>query len=96
MNWDNIKFSVRDVIIIIVFVISQVVTATSFILIMKGDIRTLVSGQQRMEGKQDKQDDEQKAFRAKSEAEWTEMKVRVSILEQKITNIQIEQDARRN
>jgi len=92
MNWDNIRFTSRDV----VMILANVITATSFILIMKGDIHTLVTGQQRMEAMQTKSDDEQKAFRAKTEAEWTEMKVRVSILEQKVTNIQIEQDAKHN
>lgn len=92
MNWDNIRFTSRDM----VMILANVITATSFVLIMKGDIHTLVNGQQRMEAMQSKQDDEQKAFRAKTEAEWTEMKVRVSILEQKVTNIQIEHDAKRN
>lgn len=92
MNWDNIRFTGRDMIL----VLGQVITATSFVLIMKGDIRTLVTGQQRMEAMQTKQDDEQKAFRAKTEVEWTEMKVRVSILEQKVTNLQIEFDSKRN
>ncbi|SEV89045.1 hypothetical protein SAMN05428988_0170 [Chitinophaga sp. YR573] len=91
MNWDNIRFTGRDMIMIL----ANVVTATSFVLIMKTDIRTLVSGQQRMEAIQKEQQDEDKAFRAKSEAEWTEMKVRVSILEQKVTNLQIEFDAKR-
>lgn len=92
MNWDNIRFTGRDM----VMILANVITATSFILIMKGDIRTLVTGQQRMEAMQAKSDDEDKAFRAKTEVEWTEMKVRVSILEQKVTNLQIEFDAKRN
>lgn len=90
MNWDSLKFSTRDVLMIM----GQVVTATAFVLIMKGDIRTLVNGQQRMEAKQDKQDEEQKSFRAKTEVELTEMKVRLSILEQKVTDLQIQRDAK--
>lgn len=90
MNWDSLKFSTRDVLMII----GQVITATSFILIMKGDIRTLVNAQQRMEAKQDKSEEEQKSFRAMTEAQWTEMKVRVSILEQKVTDLQIQRDAK--
>lgn len=90
MNWDNLKFSARDMILIL----GQVVTATSFVLIMKGDIRTLVNAQQRMEAKQDKSEEEQKAFRAMTETQWTEMKVRVSILEQKVTDLQLQRDAK--
>jgi len=89
MNWDNIRFTARDMLMIIV----NVVTATSFILIMKGDIRTLVNGQQRMEAKQDKSEDDNTSFRAKCQVELTELKVRISIVEQKVNNIEIEQNA---
>jgi hypothetical protein len=89
MTWENLKFNARDVILII----AQVVTATSFVLIMKGDIHTLVSGQQRMEAKQDKAEDDQKALRTKTEVELTEIKVRLGILEQKVTDLQIQRDA---
>jgi hypothetical protein len=89
MTWENLKFTGRDMILII----GQVITATSFILIMKGDIRTLVEGQQRMEGKQDKSDQRQEALRAKTEVEINELKVRVSLLEQKVADLQIQRDA---
>lgn len=94
MTWERLKFTARDVLMIVVYVI----TGTSFvlvnILVNKGDMRVLNDGVHRIESNQEKQQDEEKAFRAKSEAEWTEMKVRVSILEQKVTDLQIERDAR--
>lgn len=79
-----------------ILILGQVITATSFILIMKGDIRTLVSGQQRMEAAQKEQQDDSNSFRAKSQVEWTEMKIRVSIVEQKLNNLEIEQNAVRH
>ena len=89
MNWDNMKFTGRDVLMIVVYVI----TGTSFVLVMKGDIRSLNDGVHRIETNQKEQQQDERAFRAKTEAEWTEMKVRVSILEQKVTDLQIQQDA---
>lgn len=91
MTWEKLNFTGRDMILII----GQVITATSFVLIMKGDIRTLVSNQQRMEGKQDKAEQGQETLRAKTEVEITELKVRIGILEQKVTDLQIQNDAKR-
>jgi hypothetical protein len=92
MTWEKLNFTGRDMILII----GQVITATSFVLIMKGDIRTLVSNQQRMEAKQDKAEQGQETLRAKTEVEITEMKVRIGILEQKVVDLQIERDAQRH
>jgi hypothetical protein len=89
--WENLKFTARDVLMIIVYVI----TGTAFVLLIKGDVGVLNEGVHRIESNQEKHQDEEKAFRAKTEAEWTEMKVRVSILEQKVTDLQIERDAKR-
>jgi hypothetical protein len=90
MTWEKLNFTGRDMILII----CQVITATSFVLIMKGDIRTLVNGQQRMEGKQDKAEQAQEALRAKTEVEITELKVRIGILEQKVVDLQIQRDSK--
>jgi hypothetical protein len=92
MNWDNVKFTARDVAMIVVYVI----TGTSFVLVVRGDVHVIGEGMHRIESNQEKHLDDEKAFRAKSEAEWTEMKVRVSILEQKVTDLQIQRDAERN
>jgi cell division protein FtsL len=89
MTLDNLKFTARDLILII----GQVITATSFVLIMKGDIRTLIANQQRMETKQDTAEKDQESFRTKTDVELTEMKVRLGILEQKVTDLQIARDA---
>jgi hypothetical protein len=90
MTWEKLNFTGRDMLLIV----GQVITATSFILIMKGDIRTLVMNQQRMEAKQDKAEKDQETHRVKTDVDINELKVRVSILEQKITDLQIERDAR--
>jgi len=90
MTWENLKFNGRDMVLII----GQVITGTAFVVIMRGDIKTLISSQQRMEAKQDKSDRDQESFRAKTEVELTEMKVRLGILEQKVNDLQINRDAR--
>lgn len=89
MTWENLKFSARDVMLII----GQVITGTAFVVIMKGDIRTLITNQQRMESKQDKGEKDQETFRSKTDVEINELKVRVSLLEQKVSDLQIERDA---
>lgn len=87
MNWETIRFTARDVIMIL----ANVVTATAFILIMRGDIGTLVAGQARIEQKQDKTEEDNSAYRAKTAVELTELKVRISIVEQKVNNLEIYQ-----
>lgn len=90
MIWDNIRFSARDVIRIV----ANVVTATAFILIMKSDIKSLVAGQIRIEQKQDKAEENSANYQAKTTVELTELKVRISILEQKVNNLEIYQHER--
>jgi hypothetical protein len=85
MTWSNIKFTANEVIRICI----QVVLGAVFIIMMKADIKMIADGQQEMkqETKEDRERD--RAWKAKMEAEYSEMKVRLAILEQKVTNLEI-------
>ncbi|WP_346318171.1 hypothetical protein [Chitinophaga sp. YIM B06452] len=85
MTWSNIKFTANEVIRICI----QVVLGAVFIIMMKADIKMIADGQAEMkqETKEDRERD--RAWKAKMEAEYSEMKVRLAILEQKVTNLEI-------
>lgn len=85
MTWSNIKFTANEVIRICI----QVVFGAVFIIMMKADIKMIADGQAEMklETKEDRERD--RAWKAKMEAEYSEMKVRLAILEQKVTNLEI-------
>lgn len=85
MTWSAIKFTANEVIRICI----QVVFGATFIIMMKADIKMIADGQADMkqETKEDRERD--RTWKAKMEAEYSEMKVRMAILEQKVTNMEI-------
>jgi hypothetical protein len=85
MTWSNVKFTANEVIRICI----QVVLGAVFIIMMKADIKMIADGQAeiKQEAKEDRERD--RTWKAKMEAEYGEMKVRVAILEQKVTNMEV-------
>lgn len=92
MDWNNISFSASDLIRICV----QVVLGAVFIIMMKADIKMIADGQAQMKQDMKEARDSDRARMTKMEAEYGEMKVRVGILEQKVTDLQIQRDFRRS
>ncbi|MGE7777389.1 hypothetical protein ACQKLP_21905 [Chitinophaga sp. NPDC101104] len=85
MTWNNIKFTANEVIRICI----QVVLGAVFIMMMKSDIKMIADGlaEMKQEGKEERERD--RTWKAKMEAEYSEIKVRLAILEQKVTNMEI-------
>jgi ABC-type phosphate transport system auxiliary subunit len=90
MNWEKIQFSASDMIRITV----QVVLGAVFIIMMKSDIKMIADNLNQL--KQDRKEDREldRAWKTKMEADYGEMKVRISLLEQKVTDLQIQRDAK--
>jgi len=89
MNWSNISFTGNDMAKLCV----QIVLGTVFIVMMKADIRAIADGLAdiKQESKEDRE--RQRTWQSKVEAEYGEIKVRLAILEQKVTNLEIQRDA---
>lgn len=84
MNWDNVRFSSTDMIMIL----TNVIMITSFLLFMKNDIHALLNEQQRLESVQNKQDEGQRSFQERSEKSGNDINVRISLLEQKVMTLE--------
>jgi ABC-type phosphate transport system auxiliary subunit len=91
MNWERLQFSATDVIRIVI----QVVLGAVFIMMMKSDIKMISDGLIQL--KQDRKEDRDldRAWKTKVEAEYGEMKIRISLLEQKVTDLQIKRDSQK-
>lgn len=85
MTWSNIKFTANEVIRICI----QVVLGAVFIIMMKSDIKMIADGQREMKQESKEERERDRTWKAKMEAEYSEMKVRLAILEQKVTNMEI-------
>lgn len=90
MNWNNIQFGANEVIKLCI----NVVLGAVFVVMMKADIRQLFEGLSdiKQESKEDRA--QARAWQTKTEAEYGEMKVRIAILEQKVTNLEIQRDVK--
>jgi hypothetical protein len=85
MKWSSVSFTGNEVVKICV----QIVLGTVFIVMMKADIRAISEGltEIKQESKEDR--DRQRAWQAKMETEYSEIKVRLAILEQRVNNLEI-------
>ncbi|PUZ21816.1 hypothetical protein DCC81_24830 [Chitinophaga parva] len=88
VKWDSLQFSAADVIKIVV----NVVLGAVFIMMMKSDVRSVAESiaNLQMENKEDRE--KNRAWQVKMEAEYGEMKVRVALLEQKVTDLEVTRD----
>ena len=85
MNWENVKFSARDLIVII----TNIIIGASWILAVKSDIRILFDGNKRIETQLDKMENTTTARMSKMEVDLGELRLRVALLEQKLNEYEV-------
>lgn len=86
----NISFTGNEVAKIIV----QIILGTAFIVMMKSDIRAIADGLADIKQENKEERNRQRVWQADIEAKYSELKVRIGILESKVNNLEILKDAK--
>lgn len=87
-KWDSLQFSAADVIKIVI----NVVLGAVFIMMMKSDIRSVAESIANIQTENKEDREKNRAWQVKMEAEYGEMKVRIALLEQKVTDLEVTRD----